>query len=119
MLYWANKDQYYTKSGENFSNYRFKLDDGRSVHFRLSAADTAKDNRKDNDKERRFVLAQHKTVTRVDENGDEYEEDILPLEEIATADGQTELVIRFEYAAQPKGTKQEALVTKAVETVLA
>lgn len=119
MLYWANKDQYYTKSGENFSNYRFKLDDGRSVHFRLAAADTAKDNRKDNDKERRFVLAQHKTVTRVDENGDEYEEDILPVEEIATADGQTELVIRFEYAAQSKGTKQEALVTKAVEAVLA
>lgn len=119
MLYWANKDQYYTKSGENFSNYRFKLDDGRSVHFRLSAADTAKDNRKDNDKERRFVLAQHKTVTRLDENGDEYEEDILPVEEIATADGQTELVIRFEYVAQPKGTRQEALVTKAVETVLA
>jgi adenine-specific DNA-methyltransferase len=29
------------------------------------------------------------------------------------------LIIRFEYAAQPKGTKQEALVTKAVEAVLA
>ena len=25
MLHWANKDQYYTKSGENFSNYSFKL----------------------------------------------------------------------------------------------
>ena len=45
MLYWANKDQYYTKSGENFSNYSFKLEDGRTVHFRLVAADTAKDNR--------------------------------------------------------------------------
>lgn len=119
MLHWANKDQYYTKSGENFSNYSFKLEDGRAVHFRLAAADTAKDNRKDNDKERRFALIAAKTVTRVDENGDEYEEDILPVEEIATADGQTELMIRFEYAAQPKGTKQEALVSKAVETVLA
>jgi adenine-specific DNA-methyltransferase len=56
MLHWANKDQYYTKSGENFSNYSFKLEDGRTVHFRLAAADTAKDNRKDNDKERRFAL---------------------------------------------------------------
>ena len=55
VLHWANKDQYYTKSGENFSNYAFKLDDGRSVRFRLVTADTAKDNRKDNDKERRFV----------------------------------------------------------------
>lgn len=119
MLHWANKDQYYTKSGENFSNYSFKLEDGRTVHFRLAAADTAKDNRKDNDKERRFVLVTAKTVTRMDENGDEYEEELVPVEEVAGSDGKQELIIRFEYAAQPKGTKQEALVTKAVEAVLA
>lgn len=118
MLHWANKDQYYTKSGENFSNYSFKLEDGRTVHLRLAAADTAKDNRKDNDKERRFALVAAKTVTRVDDNGDEYEEELLPVEEVQTADGSKELIIRFEYATQPKGTKQEALVTKAVETVL-
>ncbi len=119
MLHWANKDQYYTKSGENFSNYSFKLEDGRTVHFRLAAADTAKDNRKDNDKERRFALVAAKTVTRVDENGDEVEEELVPVEEASNSDGNQELIIRFEYAAQPKGTKQEALVTKAVETVLA
>lgn len=119
MLHWANKDQYYTKSGENFSNYSFKLEDGRTVHFRLAAADTAKDNRKDNDKERRFALVVPKTVTRVDDSGDEYEEELLPVEEVATADGAKELIIRFEYAAQPKGTKQETLVIKAVEAVLA
>lgn len=119
MLHWANKDQYYTKSGENFSNYSFKLEDGRTVHFRLAAADTAKDNRKDNDKERRFALVAAKIVTRVDDNGDEYEEELLPVEEVQAADGSKELIIRFEYAAQPKGTKQEALVTKAVEAVLA
>jgi adenine-specific DNA-methyltransferase len=79
MLHWANKDQYYTKSGENFSNYSFKLEDGRTVHFRLAAADTAKDNRKDNDKERRFALVTAKTVTRMDENGDEYEEELVPI----------------------------------------
>ena len=118
MLHWANKDQYYTKSGENFSNYSFKLEDGRTVHFRLAAADTAKDNRKDNDKERRFALVAAKTVTRLDENGDEYEEELVPVEEATGKDGQQELIIRFEYAAQPKGTKQEALVTKAVEAVL-
>lgn len=119
MLHWANKDQYYTKSGENFSNYSFKLEDGRTVHFRLAAADTAKDNRKDNDKERRFALVAAKTVTRVDENGDEVEEELVPVEEASGSDGNKELIIRFEYAAQPKGTKQEALVTKAVEAVLA
>ena len=119
MLHWANKDQYYTKSGENFSNYSFKLEDGRTVHFRLAAADTAKDNRKDNDKERRFALVVAKTVTRLDENGDEYEEELVPVEEASGSDGNKELIVRFEYAAQPKGTKQEALVTKAVEAVLA
>ena len=118
MLHWANKDQYYTKSGENFNNYSFKLEDGRVVHFRLVAADTAKDNRKDNDKERRFSLVAAKTVTRVDEHGDEYEEELVPVEETSDSDGNQELIIRFEYAAQPKGTKQDALVTKAVETVL-
>ncbi|MDZ7854935.1 DNA methyltransferase [Sphaerotilus sp.] len=119
MLHWANKDQYYTKSGENFANYGFKLDDGRTVHFRLVAADTAKDNRKDNDKERRFALVVAKTVTRLDENGDEYEEELVPAEEALGSDGNKELIIRFEYIVQPKGTKQEALVTKAVEAVLA
>ncbi|ASL41088.1 MULTISPECIES: site-specific DNA-methyltransferase [Acetobacter] len=119
MLHWANKDQYYTKSGENFSNYSFKLEDGRTVHFRLAAADTAKDNRKDNDKERRFALVAAKTVTRMDENGDEYEKELVPVEEVAGKDGKRELIVRFEYSAQPKGTKQDALVTKAVAAVLA
>ncbi len=119
MLHWANKDQYYTKSGENFSNYGFKLEDGRTVHFRLAAADTAKDNRKDNDKERRFALVAAKIVTRLDENGDEYEEELVPVEEATDKDGNPELIIRFEYAAQPKGTKQDKLVADAVQAVLA
>ena len=118
MLYWANKDQYYTKSGENFANYSFKLDDGRTVHFRLVAADTAKDNRKDNDKERRFALVERKTITRIDDQGDEIEEELIPVEEVDGANGK-ELVVRFEYAPQPKGTKQDGLVQKAVAAVLA
>jgi adenine-specific DNA-methyltransferase len=118
MLHWANKDQYYTKSGENFANYSFKLDDGRTVHFRLVAADTAKDNRKDNDKERRFALIARKTVTRVDDQGDEVEEELLPVEEVDGTNGK-ELVVRFEYAPQPKGTRQDALVQRAVAAVLA
>lgn len=118
MLHWANKDQYYTKSGENFSNYSFKLEDGRVVHFRLVAADTAKDNRKDNDKDRRFVLVTARTVTHVDENGEEYEEDLIPVEELTSVDGQQELILRFEYAAQPRGTKQDKLVTDTVQFVL-
>ena len=113
MLHWANKDQYYTKSGENFSNYAFKLDDGRTVRFRLITADTAKDNRKDNDKERRFVLIEKHTRILTDDEGDEYEEELLPVEEV-----NGELVIRFEYKVMPKGSKQDKLVTNAVELLL-
>jgi len=117
MLHWANKDQYYTKSGENFANYSFKLTDGRAVHFRLVAADTAKDNRKDNDKERRFALVERKTVTRIDEHGDEFEEELLPIEEVDGTNGK-DLIIRFEYKPVAKGTKQDALVIQAVAAVL-
>lgn len=113
VLHWANKDQYYTKSGEAFSNYGFKLPDGRAVRFQLIAADTAKDNRKDNDKDRRFALAEARTVTRIDDEGEAYEEEIVP---IAEEDG--DLVIRFEYRAFPTKTKQESLVDAAVQAVL-
>lgn len=118
LLHWANKDQYYTKSGENFSNYAFKLDDGRIVRFKLVAADTAKDNRKDNDKERRFAMIAEQTRTLVDDEGDEYEETLLPIAEEANLEANTELVIRFEYKAFPKGTKQETLSSQAVKIIL-
>ena len=118
MLHWANKDQYYTKSGENFANYSFKVDDGRTVHFRLVAADTAKDNRKDNDKERRFALIERKTITRIDEEGDTDEEELFPVKEVEGAHGK-ELLIRLEYKPVAKGTKQDALVERAAQTVLA
>ena len=105
MLHWANKDQYYTKSGEMFSNYRFKLNDGRSVLFRLVSADTARENRKDNDKDRRFIIVtEPKTFTRIDEEGEEFEETIVPF-----SIQNNELTILFEYATLPKGSKQETL----------
>lgn len=119
VLHWANKDQYYTKSGEAFSNYAFKLPEtdgkpGRTVHFRLISADTAKDNRKDNDKERRFALAEARTVTRIDDEGEAYDEQIVPVSEEGD-----DLIVRFEYRAFPTKTKQETLVDQAVEAVLA
>lgn len=113
VLHWANKEQYYTKSGENFSNYRFNLDDGRSVSFRLIAADTAKDNRKDHDKERVFVLIDEVTSTSIDEDGKKIEEALLPIEEF-----ENELVVRFQYKAMPKGSKQDSLLSLASERIL-
>lgn len=106
LLHWANKDQYYTKSGENFSNYRFKLSDGREVFFRLTAADTAKDNRKDNDAARVFALVQERVIEKEDDNGDLYEEAVYPVREISDALGGKTLEIRFEYIVAPKGEKK-------------
>lgn len=114
MLHWANKDQYYTKSGEMFSNYRFKLNNERSVLFRLVSADTARENRKDNDKDRRFIIVtEPKTFTRIDEDGEEFEETIVPF-----SIQNNELTILFEYATLPKGSKQETLNTESHNKIL-
>ncbi|WP_243640834.1 site-specific DNA-methyltransferase [Lonepinella koalarum] len=92
MLHWANKDQYYTKSGENFSNYAFYLADDKRVQFRLVEADTNKDNRKDNEQKRLFVLSEQPIVE--------------------TAEN---LVIPFEYKALGKNDKQADYIDQAVE----
>ena len=121
MLHWANKDQYYTKSGEMFSNYRIRFnsigESDKSVLFRLLSADTAKDNQKDNDKNRRFViLSKPKTVTRTDEEGEEYEETVHPIE---LNDAGDELTVWFEYAVMDSKARQDKLNTEAHDDILA
>lgn len=111
-MHWANKDQYYTKSGENFSNYAFTLENGKKVQFRLVEADTAKDNRKDNDQARVFALIEPKIKIEIDENGDEIQTDILPYEENGDL-----LTLRFEYKAVNKKEKQTDYITQAVEKI--
>ena len=109
MLHWANKDQYYTKSGESFSNYAFTLENGKKVQFRLVEADTAKDNRKDNEQARVFALIEPHIKTEMDENGDEIQTDILPF------DIQGDLLtLRFEYKSVNKKEKQSDYITQAV-----
>jgi len=112
MLHWANKDQYYIKSGESFSNYAFILENGKKVQFRLVEADTAKDNRKDNEQARVFALIEPQIKTETDENGDEIQTDILPF------DIQGDLLtLRFEYKAVNKKEKQSDYITQAVEKI--
>ena len=61
-LHWANSDQYYIKTTENYSSYIFTIKDGnrkRRICFEIAAADNEKDNIKEsNGKQRLFVLAQ-------------------------------------------------------------
>lgn len=81
-LYWANADQYYIKTAENFRNYTF-VDDGKRVHFRLADATTERNNNKEaNGSKRVFML--------YTENKDN--PDVKTVEEI-----NGELVIRFVY----------------------
>ena len=66
-LHWANADQYYVKTAENFRNYRFELEGVGHVNFDLVAATTERDNIKPtNGKERRFVLREEDPVAEAD-----------------------------------------------------
>lgn len=92
-LHWANHDQYYIKSSENFKNYSFKLGDGSKVTFQLKEVTTEQNNNKtQGDAERRFAI---------------YEE--LPVEVL-----NSELMINFVYEPFPKATKQDALLVAAI-----
>lgn len=55
-LYWANQDQYYIKTSENFKDYTFKTGD-YIVHFLLVDATTEQNNNQEtDDKKRQFML---------------------------------------------------------------
>lgn len=55
-LYWANQDQYYIKTSENFKDYTFLVGD-YTVHFRLVDATTEQNNNKEAaDSKRTFML---------------------------------------------------------------
>ncbi|XWY21976.1 site-specific DNA-methyltransferase [Bisgaard Taxon 45] len=116
LLHWANKDQYYTKSGENFSNYRFTLEDGRTVFLRLNSADIAKDNRKDNNAKRLFTLATEQTIERENDEGEIETLEIIPISQ--SDDGQT-LTILFDYRPFEKSAKQDKILAQDLTTILA
>lgn len=56
LLHWANKDQYYIKTGEQFTSFKFDLEGtDKSVWFKVAKAETEKDNVKE-EEGRSFVL---------------------------------------------------------------
>jgi len=96
-LHWANHDQYYIKSSENFKNYSFKTPDSKKVTFQLKEVSTEQNNNKtQGDAERRFSI---------------YKE--LPIEEIEGT-----LFINFVYEPFSKATKQDSLLAEAIEILL-
>ena len=103
-LHWANSDQYYIKTAENFRDYTF-ITNGKKVHFRLVNATCEKNNNKEpNGSKRVFMLYSE----------DKSKPDVKTMEVI---DG--ELVIRFVYdipADKKKKYSEEnlAAITNAV-----
>lgn len=87
-LYWANQDQYYIKTSENFKDYTFVFD-GINVHFRLVDATTEQNNNKESkDNKRAFMLFRE-------------DEEIYPGIKTFEYDPDTaEIVIRFVYPLQ-------------------
>lgn len=54
-LHWANSDQFYIKSSENFSNYEFQTEYGNVV-YQVLDIDYETDNNKEEQKEFRFLI---------------------------------------------------------------
>lgn len=93
-LHWANHDQYYIKSSENFKNYSFKSPDGKKITFQLKEVTTEQNNNKtQGDVERKFAIYKDQPVEEI--NG--------------------ELYINFIYEPFSKTVKQESLLTEALE----
>ena len=110
-LHWANSDQYYVKTTENYSSYTFVVGTGtteRRIRFEIAAADNEKDNVKEvPDRQLRFVLSEEHSAIEV-EGG--------------------ELVVRFEHRplreSEKKkwpgniGTQQNRINTASVKQIL-
>lgn len=63
LLQWANRDQYYVKTGEQFKSYRFKVDD-TPVEFVLGDVATE---RNDNSGEKRYFILAKGSATSIDD----------------------------------------------------
>ena len=106
-LHWANHDQYYIKSTEQFRDYSFRLGvaeaDQRRVHFKLIEADIPQGNNlpqatgPQKSHERRFLLADETPVVAID----------------------TVLTVRFEYRSVESTRNQADLNETAVHRILA
>lgn len=84
-LYWANQDQYYIKTSENFKDYTFVTEEGINVHFRLVDATTEQNNNKETEDAKRAFMLYTESDERPELKTFEWNED------------DRELVIRFIY----------------------
>ncbi len=102
-FHWANADQYYIKSAENFTNYAFLLEENDTnyrVRFELGDATTEQNNVKSTSgKVRQFMLDQDKPVSE------------------RKGDFGQELVLHFQYQSDSKKRKQKDINLATVKTI--
>ena len=99
-LYWANQDQYYIKTSENFKDYSFVCN-GITVHFSLMDATTEQNNNQESANSKRvFMLFTEDEINYPGKKTFEYK--------IDTA----EIVIRFVYDIQTKYTGKSDTIEK-------
>ncbi|MBT7393114.1 site-specific DNA-methyltransferase, partial [archaeon] len=56
-LHWANKDQYYVKTTEDFKDFKF-VENGYEIHFKIKEADVEQNNNK-SDEKKLFIYLNH------------------------------------------------------------
>ena len=118
-LHWANRDQYYVKTAEHFTDYSFRAPGGVAVHFKLRAADVEKDNVKGY---KRFFVPIVKDATFDAEKAEvfipfEYRP-LTAQEEIKYGPrNQQDAIIENALEAIPKHFAREAVATAAVADV--
>ena len=100
-LHWANSDQYYIKTGEHFTDYKFKSK-GVTVHFKLRSADVEQNNVKG---EKRFFLPQ---------SGDSTYDKAA---RIITIPFEYRPLSKSEEVSYGKRNQQEAIIKEAVDKV--
>ena len=105
-LYWANQDQYYIKTSENFKDYTF-VADGYNIHFRLVDATTEQNNNKESKDNKRVFMLYTEDPERPDLKTFEFDAE------------KKELIIRFVFdIPEDKKAKYEELNDKAITTWL-
>ena len=105
-LYWANQDQYYIKTSENFKDYTF-VADGYNIHFRLVDATTEQNNNKESKDNKRVFMLYTEDPERPELKTFEFDAK------------KKEFIIRFVFdIPEDKKAKYEELNDKAITTWL-
>ena len=122
VLYWANKDQYYIKTGERFTHYRWHSEVGGrtfTIEFRLTDADLPANNIRDSKKKFHLLLPDKVEWRESDTTL------ILPFQyraltehEDASLVGTQESKLRESVAKQTIATLQQLLVVVGVQDLV-